>query len=342
MKRQNRTIVSIICAVASLSLACQCALPAMFVEEPTSTPREKAAPQADSLPPQVVYVSPARGEEQQLDAPVQVMFDQPMDANSVERAFTIAPAVAGEFEWVTDRIVYFQPLESYERAERYTLTIDDQARSVEGDKLKRVFEHKFATVGYLEVTSVYPDDGTDEVATDATITVLFNRPVVPLVAIEDQDSLPQPLTFVPPVVGQGEWLNTSIYTFTPDDGFVPATTYKARIAAGLADTTGGVLEEDFTWEFTTLMPGVVATYPNPGTMYVSPEPTVYFAFNQPMDRASVEAAFTLKAAGGTAVEGTFEWHNAGLILPDRRTYEPYAWSWSAGTGPERVGVETMA
>jgi uncharacterized protein YfaS (alpha-2-macroglobulin family) len=341
MKRQNRTIVSIICAVASLSLACQCALPAMFVEEPTSTPREKAAPQADSLPPQVVYVSPARGEEQQLDAPVQVMFDQPMDANSVERAFTIAPAVAGEFEWVTDRIVYFQPLESYERAERYTLTIDDQARSVEGDKLKRVFEHKFATVGYLEVTSVYPDDGTDEVATDATITVLFNRPVVPLVAIEDQDSLPQPLTFVPPVVGQGEWLNTSIYTFTPDDGFVPATTYKARIAAGLADTTGGVLEEDFTWEFTTLMPGVVATYPNPGTMYVSPEPTVYFAFNQPMDRASVEAAFTLKAAGGTAVEGTFEWHNAGLILPDRRTYEPYAWSWSAGTGPERVGVETM-
>ena len=90
------------------------------------------------------------------------------------------------------------------------------------------------------------------------------------------------------------------------------------------------------------MPGVVATYPNRGTIYVSTEPTIYVAFNQPMDRASVEAAFTLRqgVAGGT-VEGTFEWHDAGLILPDRQAYEPYAWSWSAGAGPERVGVETM-
>ena len=71
-----------------------------------------------------------------------------------------------------------------------------------------------------------PADGTAEVATDGVITVLFNRPAVPLAAIEDQDNLPHPLTFVPPVRGEGEWLNTSIYVFTPQEGFEPATTYK--------------------------------------------------------------------------------------------------------------------
>ena len=226
MKHQNRTIISLISIVAVFSLACQCALPAMFTAEPTPEP----TPEGEPLPPQVVYVAPSRGEEQQLDAPVQFVFDQAMDADSVEDAFSIEPRVSGEFEWVTDRVIEFLPRTGFDRAERYTITIEDDARSARGERLKGEFQYRFTTVGFLEVGAVYPDDGTDEVAIDATITVLFNRPVVSLVAIEDQDTLPQPLTFDPAVEGTGEWVNTSIYAFTPDEGFEPSTTYEARIA----------------------------------------------------------------------------------------------------------------
>jgi uncharacterized protein YfaS (alpha-2-macroglobulin family) len=340
MKNQNRTIISLMSAVAVLSLACQCALPAIFTGEPT--PAATATPTGEPLPPQVIYVVPDRGEEQQLDAPVQFVFDQAMDADSVEDAFSIEPKVSGEFEWVTDRVVQFEPRAGFDRAERYTVVIEDEARSAHGERLRDGFQYHFTTVGFLEVGAVYPDDGTEEVAIDATVTVLFNRPVVSLVAIEDQDTLPQPLMFDPPVEGTGEWVNTSIYAFTPDEGFAPATTYQARIAAGLEDTTGGVLEEDFVWEFTTVMPAVVATYPGSATVYVSTEPTVYVAFNQRMDRASVEAAFELaNVRTDEAVAGTFEWHDAGLIMPDRKAYEPYSWSWDSGVGPERVGMETV-
>ena len=41
------------------------------------------------------------------------------------------------------------------------------------------------------------DDGS-LAALDATVTVMFNRPVVALTAIEDQGDLPQPLAFPPP------------------------------------------------------------------------------------------------------------------------------------------------
>ena len=295
------------------------------------------------LPPQVVQATPAPGEEQPLDAPLQVTFDQPMDTGSVQSAFSILPTVSGDFEWPFPHIMRFKPAGAgFERAERYTVTLSQEARSQAGLPLRTPFEFHFNTVGFLEVTNTQPADGAEEVATDTTVTVLFNRPVVPLVAIEDQSSLPQPLTFVPPVRGQGEWLNTSIYTFTPEDGFEPATTYKARVAAGLADSTGGVLSEDYEWEFTTIMPAAVASYPGPQTTYVSTQPIIYVAFNQPMDHASAEAAFELKErSSGQVIQGTFKWYDSGLAQPAEGPYQPYDWSWSQGEGPETVGVETM-
>jgi uncharacterized protein YfaS (alpha-2-macroglobulin family) len=342
MRTDRRLAIIVVFSV--LALACQCQLPAIPSLFKTPTPIPTPTPPPPPVPPQVIQVMPARGEEQLLDAPLQLTFDQAMDQESVEDAFTIEPSVSGTFEWPTDRVVRFEPGgKGFERATRYNLTIAEDARSAEGLQMKAPVELRFTTVGYLEVGAVQPADDTTEVATDATITVLFNRPVVPLSAIEDQSNLPQPLTFVPPVAGKGEWLNTSIYMFTPSEGFAPATTYKARIAAGLEDTTGGVLADDFTWEFTTIMPAVVATYPNFDTIYVSTEPAVHVAFNQPMDHTSAETAFELRdAATDEVVDGTFEWHAEGLVLPRRDTYEPYQWSWDPGEGPERVGVETMS
>jgi len=342
--------------ITTLTLACQCPLPTIFNgPTPTPTPTPLAP-----LPPQVIQVTPARGEEQSLDAPVQFTFDQPMDPASVQAAFTVEPAVSGDFEWPTSRVMQFKPAgRGFERATRYTVVIKKNARSQTGLALETLVQFHFTTVGFLEVAGVQPAEDTAEIAADATVTVLFNRPVVPLTTAggtvgdrsQQEGSLPQPLTFVPPVRGQGEWLNTSIYVFTPDKGFEPATTYKARVAAGLADTTGGVLADDFTWEFTTVMPAVVATHPDADTVYVSTEPVIHVAFNQLMDHKSAEAAFKLKnLVTGEAVAGTFEWHDEGLVPPRGHAYEPYGWSWSRGDGPalsdvegpERVGVETMS
>ena len=335
MKFYNHsTILLSITAIISIILSACRATPTPPPPTPTPLP---------PLPPQVIQVTPPPGEELPLDAPLQLTFDQPMDPASVEAAFTIEPSVPGDFEWPSPRVMEFKPSGKLARATQYTVILKENARSKAGLALKTPVQFHFTTVGFLEVTTVQPAPDTTEVATDATVTVLFNRPVVPLVAIEDQSNLPQPLTFVPPVAGKGEWLNTSIYMFTPAEGFEPATTYQARVAAGLEDTTGGVLADDFTWEFTTVMPAVVATYPEADTIYVSPEPTIHIAFNQPMDHASTEAAFELKnLRTDEIVEGTFEWHDGGLVLPRGHAYEPYQWSWSPGEGPERVGVETMS
>ncbi|TEU12927.1 MAG: alpha-2-macroglobulin, partial [Anaerolineales bacterium] len=279
----------------------------------TPTPLEaQVLPTSTPLPPQppiTVYRSPAPGEEQTLDEPIVIAFDQPMDRASVEEAFSIEPEVEGRFSWEKNDLV-FTPADPLERGESYQVTVAESARSEAGLPLKEPVAFAFRTVGYLEVTDVQPAPDTEEVESDAIVTVLFNRPVVPLTSIAQQAELPHPLTFTPPVTGGGEWLNTSIYTFKPDEGFAPATAYKARVAAGLTDTTGGVLAEDYTWTFTTVMPGVLETSPGDNAIYVGPSQTITVTFNQPMDHTSTQEHFSLMAeATEEEVPGDFRWED---------------------------------
>jgi hypothetical protein len=160
------------------------------------------------------------------------------------------------------------------------------------------------------VGQVIPEANTRDVETDVAITVMFNRPVVPLVSTGQQADLLQPLEFEPAVSGQGEWVSTSIYRFTPEDSFAGATRYQAIVPAGLEDITGGTLAQDFTWNFTTESPSVVGTVPENGSTGINPSEAMTVTFNMPMDKGSAEAAFVLQPTA--SVE--FIWSENDSIL----------------------------
>ncbi len=319
-------------------------------DTPVPTPTLTPTPTPEPIAPIIISTAPERGQEQQLDTPLEIVFDQPMDRDSVERAFAIEPgaSVDGSFTWPDDRTLHFTLNDGFQRGQRYKVRLIESATSAVGLAMQRPFEMRFSTVGFLEVTNVSPAAGSTEILPDTIITVLFNRPVVPLNAIEDAASLPDPLTFVPPVRGQGEWLNTSIYQFTPadDDGFEPATAYQARIGQGLTDVLGNAtLEDDFEWSFSTVMPAVIASNPSGGDIYVAPNPIIKLAFNQPMDHPSVEENFQLiDLSTNQSIPGNFTWLQGGIDQPlDEADFNGYYdYKYDAGDGPEVVGVETVA
>lgn len=320
------------------------------VEAPTAPPaptntQAPPTPTPEPLPPLVLRTSPEQGQEQPLDAPIELTFDQPMNRDSVEKAFAIEPgaSVDGTFTWKDDQTVQFSFNDGLKRGERYRVRVIESAQSQAGLAMERPFELRFSAVGSLEVTNVQPADGSTEVLPDSIVTVLFNRPVVPLNAIGDAGNLPDPLTFTPPVTGQGEWLNTSIYQFTPDQGFEPATEYKARVSQGLRDALGQAeLEDDYEWSFSTVSPAAIASLPAAGDVYVSPTPVISVTFNQPMDRSSVEENFKLvNDQTGQAVPGQFAWVEQGIIPPPNPDDYGYEYLYDEGAGPEEVGVETV-
>ena len=180
----------------------------------------------------MVSVTPDRGEEAALAAPVVVTFDQPMDPATTRAAFAIEPKVKGEVK-VQGNALTFSPAEPLKRKAEYQVTLAESATSAAGLPLQRPVAFKFTTTGLLEVTNTQPADGADQVSTDSTITVAFNRPVVPLVGTGEQASLPQPLVITPTLTGKGEWINTSIYRFTPERGLAASTAYTVTIPAGL-------------------------------------------------------------------------------------------------------------
>jgi hypothetical protein len=286
---------------------------------PTPTPLPKYQPlPAGSVPPFVIQRSPERGEELQPDRPIQLFFDRAMDHDSVEQALVLSvdggKRLDGTFEWNGDRVVRFKP-QGMARETRYHVYLGQEAKSQEGTPLDGAYRFKFNTTGFLEVTQAVPADGSTDVEADGIITVMFNRPVVPLTAISMPGTeLPHPLSFDPPIEGQGEWLNTSIYVFTPSEPLAGGTTYTARVQAGLSDTTGGVLPEDYVWQFTTFPPEVVWVTPREDQELVPIDTTVTVQFNQSVDSTSAVSAFQLTSSDGQDVPGQFERSGDTLIF----------------------------
>ncbi|MDW8072387.1 MAG: Ig-like domain-containing protein, partial [Anaerolineae bacterium] len=267
----------------------------------------------DPMPPRVLQSIPAPGEELPLDAAIEIVFDRPMDMASVESAFQLAPHVAGRFEWADDaQTLRFRPAAPWERGQSYELRISQEARAQDQLPLREPFRLRFATVGFLEVAQVIPADGTQDVdPTDLAITVMFNRPVVPLAALAEQANFPQPLQLQPPVAGTGEWVNTSVYVFRPSEPLAGGSTYTAIVPRGLTDTTGGLLAADYIWSFDTASPMVVTTQPSDGAEMVSVRPEIQVQFNMAVDPASAREAFHLRR-DGEEVAGTL--HVVGNTL----------------------------
>lgn len=259
---------------------------------------------SNDVAPVVVQHTPAGGEQSPLDQAISVTFDRPMDRSKVERAFSLSPRVEGRFEWPDERTVKFLPSEPLERDVEYTATITTEAADRDGVTLAEAFTFRFWSVGYLQVTQVIPAPDSTEIEVNSTITVMFNRPVVPLTALAQQTGLPQPLTFDPPVKGQGQWLNTSVYVFTPDGPLAGGMPYRVVVEAGLSDSIGNILADDYTWGFTTQPPQVVWLSPEDGRELVAVDATISVGFNQEVDCRSAEEAFVLVKRGSDApIEG---------------------------------------
>ena len=159
----------------------------------------------------------------------------------------------------------------------------------------------------LIVSEVLPAPDSSGIDPEAVITVIFNRPIVPLMIAEDMANLPNPISVDPPIEGEGEWLNTSIYVFRPTPALAGGTTYTITVDDVTA-ADGSTLAAPFSWSFTTVEPAVSEVFPNDGETDVLLNGTIQVRFNQPVDRDSAEAAFLLRdPASGDEISGAFSW-----------------------------------
>jgi hypothetical protein len=274
-----------------------------------SGPGPRAVPE-----PPGFSVSPEGNDVPRL-APIKVTFASPPSERNGEKLIQLEPVVKGSYAWMSDRTILFQPdFPGFYRGFSYTVHVP--ARPETG--LLEDVSKQFITAGALAVVTTVPADGDTEVPANAQVLVQFSRSVAPLTLLSEQRKDPV-IAFDPPLEGKGEWLNTSIYRFTPSK-LAPNTTYRLKIGAGLSSAVDGVLKQDYPWSFTTFGPAVAGVTPDARTEFAAPKQPVAVKFNQPMDRASVEAGFKLTGPSNVAVAGTFFWADSDATV----TFTPAA------------------
>ena len=254
-----------------------------------------------------VTIAPGGDEVPRLAA-LTFAFRQPPAERDAAELVSIEPPRAGAFAWLDEQTLLFQPdYPGWGRGQDYQVVLDGLAAGLADE-----YTHTFTAEGGLQVDYVIPGDGDVEVPAAAQILVQFNRSVAALTVLQEGPA-PTVLEFEPPLEGQGEWLNTSLYRFIPTE-LEPSTEYSVRIPAGLTSAADGVLEADFRWSFSTIQPAISAFEPGDNSTFVEPDSPVVVTFNQPMHRASVEAELTLRPEGGEAVAGSFEWNEDSTVV----------------------------
>jgi len=257
---------------------------------------------------------PATGE-------VEVRLEPDVDVDAAGRSFSLRESTSGAT--VQGAIqpsaggFLFKPASPLQRGARYEASLAPGITSRTGAKLNgSPLRWSFSVIGDLVVAQVEPPVDTTEVLTSTRrISVRFNHPVVAFTTVDDQKKLPQPLAIEPAVAGEGRWLDTSTYVFTPKPGLAASTNYRVRVVAGLQDQTGGALRGEYAWGFTTIMPRIYGSEPEGGAQYVGPRDPIRVIFNQPIDLVGARGAITLRRDGAT-IPGTLAF---GGIKPNALT-----------------------
>lgn len=131
------------------------------------------------------------------------------------------------------------------------------------------------------------------------ISVTFNQPMIPIATISDLAEKEIPVQVVPDLNGTWRWVGTKTLTFNYDskliDRLPKSTEYSVTIPAGIRSQTGGILQEQLQWKFSTPPVKLVTKYPDGITQ--AQNPLIFLEFDQRIDPQSVLETTTISAGG---------------------------------------------
>ncbi len=254
------------------------------------------------LPPRVSFSFPGNAStENPLDSKIEIIFDRGMNKSLVEKNFRLSPAVEGTFDWESNQKLIFTPKTQLIRGQKYTAELGGLTLSSFFSPLWGSHTISFTTVGDPKVAVYSPQN--EAVEGFSPVIVVFDRPMIPLTATTKSVLKKPAFTISPSVVGEGRWLGTTAYQFTPSVPFKKATTYTVVVDSGLKSQDGGSLNSNISWQFSSPRPHVEAVTPRSGYSFASPVASVSATFNQPVDPASAAKYFKLLDSTNTSVPG---------------------------------------
>ena len=146
-----------------------------------------------------------------------------------------------------------------------------------------------------KIKSIFPTANT-EASEDSKITFVFNRPMVALTTLSEQESKNIPISISPKTEGRFKWMSTRSLQFIPSSTLVPSSEYTVSVGSGLT-SVDGLEVAPVTQKFTTRLLRY-ATMPEKTLGYRSP---MIVSFNQPVDLNKTASRISVHKGDGTDV-----------------------------------------
>ncbi|MCX6715927.1 MAG: MG2 domain-containing protein, partial [Candidatus Taylorbacteria bacterium] len=170
---------------------------------------------------------PSTVETQLVDISKQVTFVPPISGHWLKEGEVMGAAAYDAS--VKDKVFYYKPDGQLDIGVRHDVVL-----AISGNQPLRA---DFLTVGDPEITAILPH-GDDEVMPNTKISIVFNRPMVPLGVLEQFTSEQIPVTITPKAPGKYKWISTNTLQFIPDGGLVSSANYKVKVNSGLRSLEG--------------------------------------------------------------------------------------------------------
>jgi Bacterial Ig-like domain len=250
-----------------------------------------------------------------LDAPFQIVFNKPMNANAVASALAITPNTTSfKLSWdANGRILSLVPATHWDPYTSYHVTIAASATDQQGMTLNApigaLFSTGSLTSGSIKATEVVNGD----VAPASAFEITFSRPVK-LATVASRFSITPNVDAS--ITGDDPTDAASqTFTLTPTSSLAPGAKYTLSFfGSGATDSAGAPLSAVDDLKITTMAaPEVVRFRPRDKTSTLDPGQPVSVRFTEPMDRPSTEKAFSV-SVGGKAVGGSLYWAENDTVL----------------------------
>jgi hypothetical protein len=264
-----------------------------------------------------------------LDARLQLIFSEAMARDAGELTVSAQPAhVFGDAVWTGDgKVATFNVnAQDFTPSTLYTVTVDGRdlaGNALAGDKTVQFRTGTARDMIPPTVVSTSPDAGATDVSVFFNPEVVFSEAMSPATVTAS-------ISIAPPLpgfacVGDG---TATRFTCSHAQAFAELTQYSVTVGIGAEDGSGNNLAAPYVWSFTTGLtpdltpPRIVSTSPAPGTTGTVLRPPIVVTFDEPMNTATVEAAFSVSMPASPP-SGTFSWDGGAEMIYSFSADFPY-------------------